>query len=248
MRGLLAVVAIIVSNTTVEADLVANASFENVPNSTHNQGLMPSGWQHVVGSALPASDTYSNDGSYGLSPSDFGNFNGITAYDGIRWVAGYSYDRTATDASLGNEGFEAFGTTLTGLLSAGAEYQLDARLRESVRFRNRGGYQLFLAESNSVPGIAGAVLLGAIAPTTGINEWESRSLTFVAPTDAASRPFLIFAPYKVSAESSYVGLDAVSLTQPNLQSVPEPSCLVLLGISSLGLLAGVDRRRRRACI
>jgi hypothetical protein len=69
---------------SAKADLIVNGGFENVTNNDTGQGLMPSNW--VIANSSP--DTYSNDGSYGLPP--FPDFAGITAFDGIRWVAGWS--------------------------------------------------------------------------------------------------------------------------------------------------------------
>jgi hypothetical protein len=78
-----------------------------------------------------------------------------------------------------------------------------------------------------------------------VNSWESRSLTFVAPSDAASRSFLIFAPYRASSSGfGYAGLDAVSLNQVS-NVVPEPASLVLSGLGVCGVML-LKKRQRRA--
>jgi hypothetical protein len=198
---------------------------------------MPTGWQSVTSTP----DTYSNDGSYGLPPSELGNFSGVTAFEGIRWVAGAAFSRTAASTTVGGE---SFGTTLLMTLTPGAAYQLDAHLYQALRsdLDNPGGYHLFLAQGSTPGGLTGATLLGALAPTTGVDAWEARSLTFIAPLDAGSRPLLIFAPYKVSAGNAYPGIDAVSLTA-TAAAVPEPASLILFALGGVGLFTG--RRLRK---
>jgi hypothetical protein len=227
--------------TPTQASLISNGSFETVPNGSTGEGLLPTGWFHTTPS-LPASSrasTFSNNGSYGLDPGEDGAFIGATAGDGIRWVAGVS-DGAHGSANTTVAG-EAFGTTLTELLVAGDSYQLDALLFQNTNVNlfsadKPGGYQLFLSSTTSG---AGAALLGALPMVTS-NSWQSRSLTFEAPNDAASRPYLIFVPYWVSFPggsaypNSYIGIDDVSLVALSVPSpVPAPSGLVL-ALSGLG--------------
>lgn len=74
--------------TCANANVIRNPSFEIIPGSVLNQGIMPSEWTTAHVTTGPGADTYSTDGSDGASPSDLGNFTGVTAFDGIRWVAG----------------------------------------------------------------------------------------------------------------------------------------------------------------
>ncbi len=239
-RTLVVIVLSLCAVGTAQASFITNGSFETVPNSVHDQGLLPSSWFQFNGYGTVGADTYSNNGSYGLSPGDFGNFTGVTAHDGIRWVAAWNDGRTSSSTSIGNVG-EAFGTTLTALLTPGKEYVLDAWLYQAVRsdLDNPGGYHVFLSNGTS----AGSTLLGALAPTTGVNSWEARSITFTAPLDAASRPYLIFNSYSTNGFSAYPGLDAVSLVEVST-AVPEPASCALLGFSLAGAFA-LKRRKRR---
>ncbi len=226
---------------TAESAIITNGSFETVPSGATGQGILPSGWLNAP-IIVPGADTYSNDGSYGLAPSDFGNFTGVIAFDGIRWVAGSAFGRLSTSTTVGGE---AFGTTLAMALTPGTAYQLDAHLYQALRsdLNNPGGYHLFLASDNSAAGLAAATLLGALAPTTtGVGAWEARSLGFVAPLDAASRPFLVFAPYQATAGNTYPGIDAVVLSA---SAIPEPSSLALFVLASTGLMAFRRRNTRK---
>jgi hypothetical protein len=94
------------------ANLIRNPSFEMIPGPVVGQGILPSEWIQL-GSVPPVADTYSSDGSYGLLPADLGNFPGVTAFDGIRWVAGGSGGIPAAPVP------EEFGQVLTTPLFLG---------------------------------------------------------------------------------------------------------------------------------
>lgn len=230
---------LLLSHATVEAGFITNSSFETVSSGT-GQGLLPTGWDAVTISP----DTYSNDGSFGLPPSELGNFTGVTAFDGIRWVAGASFGRLASSTAIGGE---SFGTTLAMTLMPNQSYSFEASLFQAKRadLDNPGGYHLFLATENTSAGLSGAHLLGALAPTTGVDAWESRTLVFNAPVDAGSRQFLIFAPYQASGGNSYSGIDALSLSA-NVSPVPEPSSAVSFLLGAGILVTVVVRRSRKS--
>lgn len=237
----------------VQASLIFNGSFEQVPNSNTGAGLLPTGWFHTNPSrpASSRASTFSNDGGYGLAPGGEGDFIGATAAEGIRWVAGVSDG--SHGPTNGTVAGETFGTTLLELLVAGDSYQLDAELYRNLNgaVNHYGGYQVFLSATMSG---SGATLLGALEIAT-TNSWQSRSLTFLAPSDAASRQYLILVPYYVGwpyggpYPNSYIGIDDVSLMALSVPSpVPAPSGLVLT-LSGLGSWLTLRLRpRRRATV
>lgn len=229
-------------NGAAHATLITNPSFETVPNASTGQGRLPTGWE-VAGGPVPGADTYSNDGSYGLPPAGFNSFPGITAFDGLRWVAGGAFGQTLNSTTVGGE---SIGTTLTSALSAGATYELEAYLYQSPRFDNPSGYHVFLASENTVQGRTAATLLGALAPTSGADAWEHRTLNFVAPNDSALRTFLILSPFNgVSSAQAYPGIDQVSLTATSVNPIPEPATITVWTVIGLCAAVGAWRRRRK---
>jgi len=202
------------------ANLFRNASFEAIPGYDNNQGIMPLDWIQTSG-VLPGADTWSNDASYGLQAGTYGHFDGCTAYDGIRWVAG-----------LGSYYRESFGQVLTAPLVAGKTYEVSAFLHASLRYIAAGGYDVKLRNDE------GDVLVGTLnAPSSKFADgWQFVTCEFVAP---GAYQTLVFDPFG-GPGGSYFGVDDVSL---EVQSVPEPTTIAVLG---LGLLSAVRLRRRRS--
>ncbi len=224
MNKAIYVVILAALSTAAHANLIRNSGFEMVPSALMGQGLLPSEWTRV--NSTP--DTYSNDGSYGLPPEGFGNFPGETAYEGIRWIAGWS------------QSDEQFGQTLSNSLTAGDTYSFSGHMLQSSRFdlNHPGGYELYLT-SDASGDLSSGVLLGSIGTTSAGIGWDLYTLTFVAPDNADNLGFLLFKPFGDVTGSAYPGLDAVSLT-----AVPLPAAVWLLGSGLLGLAS--LRRARKA--
>jgi hypothetical protein len=202
---------------TTSTNLLRNPSFEQTPCTTpcnQDQAFMPSDWLSLNFSP----DTYSNDGSYGLYPSGFGNFTGATAQDGIRWVAGWSlYEET-------------FGQVLTAPLTPGQEYTLSAYLRESVRWdlAHPGTYQIELWNSTDISS-ADKIIIGSFQPLiANQNAWELRRLIFIAPPEAATHTVLAFRPVGSDAGPAYPGIDNLVLSASSFtsQCAPPPPNMV----------------------
>ncbi len=212
---------------SVQANIITNGSFEIVPNTNTGQGLLPTDWVNIA-PPTPTADTYSNDGSYGVFPNAYGNFTGVTAHDGIRWVAGWS-----------EAGQESFGQYLSTSLVAGDVYAMSAWLHQAVRsdLNNAGGYEIYLTNT---PGVQ-TELLGFLGSTSSVsNGWEEFSFSFTATTEMADFVFIEFAPIKTGSGGAYPGIDLVSLEATS--SVPEPSTIILLGMGLTGLV--LIRRKR----
>lgn len=208
------------------ADLLLNGSFEAPSGYAQGaQGVMPPNWQ-ATDSTSP--DLYSSDGSFGLSPSAFGNFVGVVAQDGLGWVAG---------AGASSWGYESFGQLLANPLLPNSQYSLTAYLHQSTRsdLNNPGAYEIMINQANT---LVGAVPLVSLDPTTGSGNWEFRTSSFMTPANSISLPWLIFRPYASGPTGtfSYPGLDNVVLT-----AVPEPSTLLTLVIG----LCWASKRRHR---
>ena len=213
------------------ANLIRNASFEDIPGTIIGQGIMPSEW--VIANVTP--DTYSNDGSYGLAPSagsGGGNFTGVTAQDGIRWVAGWSSAN------------EYFGQTLSAPLVGGQSYSFSSYLIQAKRsdLDHPGGYGVYLSSGSTD---IGGELLGNIGPTTDSNDWEFSSFTFIAPTNSSILPFLLFKPFGDVTGEAYPGLDNLNLTATSIGAVPLPAAFWLFGTALLGFVGTLSRRKIR---
>ena len=176
-------------------NLVTNGGFELIDASQQGQmgqGILPLPWFPV--SVTP--DTYSNDGSFGLTPDLFDNFTGVTAYEGIRWVAAWG------------ESMEWFGQPLAAPLQAGTTYTLKLQLHMAVRadLAHDTTYTISLAVEGAEA--TDYVDVGTLPVLTTPDVWEERTITFVAPADADLRKVLVF-----RSITGYGGVDAVTLVQ-----------------------------------
>lgn len=223
-------------------ELLVNPGFESVPDDPEaagQQGYLPNDWLDAANIA-PGADAWSNDGSYGNGPGDFGHFQGFQAQEGSHWVAGADFGAGFREGIA-----QRLGKTLTG----GKTYTFSASICDTTLLYDtnayRGGWELYLS---SGPSFQNAVSLGKLAATTQKNTWQSRSLTFTAPDSAASLPYLVLVPYSAQPPyQSYVGIDNVTLTPQSGTLVQETSRLLQKAPSVLpGARRSVagDRSRR----
>ncbi len=175
-------------------NLLRNPSFETASVIVLGQGVVPDEWMVV----LPSPDTYSNDGSFGLPPNGFGNFTGVVAQDGLRWVAGW------------NGLPETFGQVLTSSLTPGARYRLEGYMHPAIRgdITSDGTYVVSLADG---VGLAQTSVLGRFGYTNSVS-WQHRVFEFVAPPEAEQLPLMHFVPTSTIGYS-YPGLDNLLLVQ-----------------------------------
>jgi hypothetical protein len=174
-------------------NLLRNPSFETASVVVLDQGVMPDEWIVVQ----PSPDTYSNDGSFGLPPNGYGNFTGVVAQDGVRWVAGW------------NGLPETFGQVLTSSLTPGARYRLEGYMHPAIRgdLTSDGTYVVSLEDGAGQQ----ASVLGRFGYTNTV-AWQHRMFEFVAPPDAGKLPLMHFVPTSTIG-SSYPGLDNLLLVQ-----------------------------------
>ncbi len=214
---------IFLTSTSLSANLLRNPGFEEIPGVAGGQGLMPSEWLSF--NVTP--DTYSNDGMYGINPGDFGNFPGVTAFSGARWVAGWSAAN------------EQFAQVLTMPLQPGQTYSLSGWMLQALRsdLDNPGGYEIYLV-ADELSSTDSGELLGYLGSTADLDDWAFFTLDFVAPANSNTLPILVFSSTALDpATGSYAGLDNVSLT-----AIPVPAALV----NFLTLLATLGFLRRHA--
>jgi hypothetical protein len=168
-------------------------------------------------------------------PATFGNYTGVTAHDGIRFVAGGSGGIAIAPVP------EPFGQILSSPLVPGQSYTLSAFLITAQRpdISGAGAYRVSLAADAAH--LSSAVLLGMFDPVDSKTAWEFRSFSFTAPGGSDRLPLLVFTQYAAGALTSGPALDAVSLTA---DSVPEPGTLSLAALS-ITLLLLVRQRQRR---
>ena len=171
-----------------------------------------------------------------MLPSALGNFTGVTAEDGIRWVAGGS-GGIAIELNP-----EPFGQILASPLVPGQSYTISAFLiaAQRVDISGAGAYRISLA--TDAAHLSSAVLLGSFNPVSDHAAWGFQSFSFTAPAGAGLLPLLVFTPYAGGAVTAYPGIDSVSLTA---DAAPEPGTWFLVGSSALLGMALRQRRRRR---
>ena len=207
-------------------NLLRNPSFESVPDGSHGQGLLPSDWLDATGGIVPWADTYSNDGSYGLPTNNGGHFPGVTAPDGIRWVAGGFFPAGSLGSASDHTYSEAFGQLLTAPLVPDTTYTFSALLHQDMLATGYGanypgGYDVFLSPTSSVSDPS-AVFVARLSRTTGLDAWEERATYFIAPHNAADLLYIILSPYSMdSTIRTYPAIDNLSL-----QTAPTPATTV----------------------
>jgi hypothetical protein len=214
------------------ASFITNGSFETFSGPPIlGQGFLPDPW---VTGPFPGADTYSNDGSFGLTPGAVGNFPGVTAYDGIRFVAGWSAVP------------EPFGQPLASPLVAGAIYNITGALHQALRadIDHPGGYNVYAATGLFD---ASPLFLVSTGATTNDTAWEPFSVNFTAPAGVDSKLFLLFIPFETGSGPAYPGFDAFSVADATV--VPAPAALPLFatGLGALGLL-GWRRKKKAAAL
>jgi PEP-CTERM motif len=224
------------------ANLLLNPGFEAAPNNNTGQGLMPSNW--IALQSIP--DTWSNDGSYGLlpgSPSSLGDFDGVTAHGGIRWVAGAA---VCSSGPFCPNAAEDFKQILSTPLVDGQSYTISGWLHQAIAAISiRPAATTFFLTNRST-----RTLVAHLGSTPNTLAWYFYSDTFVAPMNAGSLGTIEFEPVTSfcvpGCSMAYPGLDDVDL-EGVTAAVPEPTSMGLMGsaLACCWLLKPWIKRRRK---
>lgn len=198
--GFFLVIFAVTAGTVSGQNLLRNPSFEFVPYPpVYDQGLLPTDWMQF-GNVSPGADTWSLDGSYGLPPFSYNHFTNSTAVDGCRWVGGGVWTAKGW--------YEGISQSLSVPLVPERKYELRASLRLSSGDPqySPAGYKVFLSASSN--DLNQAVLVGLLPETASSTNWQQRTLTFAAPTNAGTLTFVALVPYVSQGGTlTYVAID-----------------------------------------
>lgn len=205
---------ITMATSVSSANLLSNGGFE---------GAGVDDWVNWGGTSSHM-NIFNNNGAPHNPPGIFGNFTGVTAYEGEQFVAGTQFGIISQDLS-------------TSLVS-GQQYEVSVRMHQSTRsdLDHPSTYSVMLSSGRSF--FSDLVAVGVFAPTNSVSEgWVSRTLTFVAPTGTESlRGFHLAGTNAPGFSNSYAALDDVRL----VEAVPEPATMLALAAG----IAGWGRRRK----
>ncbi|MCU0633286.1 MAG: PEP-CTERM sorting domain-containing protein [Gemmatimonadaceae bacterium] len=219
-------------------NLLFNGSFEAV-GTGHGQALLANGWTQA-GNIYPGADTYSMDGDFGLTPTDWWWWNigpsANAARDGRRFAAAGDWNTLGVN--------EAFGQQLAVPLQAGQAYALSGSVRAATGYSEMGyraaagRFDIYLSSAASFDAPDAQLVASLDAPST---EWTAQTTSFLAPSAATSLSWLVFVPRAPLGGFSYLALDNVELL-PTVVT-PEPGTWALLATGLFALLT-ITRRRR----
>ncbi len=200
---------------------VVNGNFDTGFVLASGQAYTPAPWTSTApGNSSIAFDTWDDTGSNGLLPNFASVFTGVTAQSGTRWAGGWNFENMS----------EPMAFTLT----PGQQYTVSAwsHAANAPFGYISGGWSFGLgANQFATPSVI------AIFPTvTWASGWVFQSATFIAPSNAATLPYLFPICYSSSTTvNCYMGIDGV-----DIRATPTPGSAALLGLSAL-----VTVRRRR---
>lgn len=220
MKGIVSILGVAALAGSAFANLIVDGGFEvNSSFPGDFSGDTADAWFNLGGSTTP--DVWDNTGVDGLAPGAFGYMPHITAYEGSNWAS-----------LVGEPGWnEMIGSTYIAL--APGVYKLS--LETIFDAHNPGGYtapaalEIYLAQ-----GTGAHLLQGALAPNTGSDQWELRSM--ILTITVADLYSIGIRATDDGANHAYIGVDDVQLN-----AVPEPATIAALGIG-----AAMLRRRRKS--
>ncbi len=217
MHKTLLIAAALSAAALANATYIVNGGFET--GSPGTISVMRSPWYSFYNSP----DTLDTTGINGFSTVGY-DFDGAGAGEGTVFA------RTINIGSY----IEGFGQTMTTAITGGTEITIGALLASELNQGGAynatvlGGIDVFLYDGVTTQ------FVGALAASTAVRTWQSRSLTFVAPTGTWTD--IVFSGQATAGDISQTAIDAI-----NVEVVPEPATLLALGAG----LAALARRRRK---
>ncbi len=205
---------------------ISNGSFESGVAYPNGPNIFVSGTPSPWYATSFTPDCYDNTGvdGWGLAgiPAYDNMFKGMVAADGHRFL-GFGAGSTFS---------EAFKQVM-GPLTAGNTYVISASLAVDdlgKALAYGGPYK----GRGQVDVLINGVSVGQFAPNTASLTWETRSVSFVAPTASSYSVEFVALSDPLTHAPSYMGLDGIKM-------VPEPVSMISLGV---GLTALAMKRRR----
>ncbi|MGD9690366.1 MAG: hypothetical protein AB7K52_13895 [Phycisphaerales bacterium] len=183
-------------------NILRNPGFELPSFPLYGSGLLPDQWGNINPPPF-VPDTYSEDGFYGLFPFDGGNFTGIEAHGGSRFIAGRARGEGFSQLVDGFE--QGIHTDSESGLRGGVRYRLSGWMLLSTGFgwTGPGTYDVHVVDINEQ-----STLVGSLATISQPGVWEFRSIEFVTPSPSTR---MVFYPRRQTAGGSFLALDDLTL-------------------------------------
>ncbi|MBV6459576.1 MAG: hypothetical protein HONBIEJF_02725 [Fimbriimonadaceae bacterium] len=228
-----ALVALIATVTISANAQVLNGSFETGGDPYGgNLNVFVAGTPSPWYATAYTPDLYDNSGSlggWGLGgiPTYNNMFAGMVAADGSRFIG------FAAGVFNGSPISESFKQTM-GPLVGGQSYTLNVQMAVDD-LGKAAGFGGPYTGRGIIDVLINGSYVGSLAANTASLTWESRSVSFVAPTASSWDIEFVASMGQVPGSPSYMALDDISI-------VPEPASLLAVG-AGLACLGG--RRRKR---
>jgi hypothetical protein len=198
-------------------ELLGNGSFEEMPEGSSylsDFSVQPVGWETIGGAY-----TYHLDDVLGGAMEGLASSSGVGGYAQVRPVDGLRFRNFYGGPYIDPETGESNGTKVMRpvlLLEAGRRYRVRAFIRRASPVGSNVGRGVSLRvrfgpDNAPLPRVEDMNLrsdAGRFCPVSS-NEWESRSITFTAPTGG---PYVYFDAYTDDENGQSFALDHVSMT------------------------------------
>ena len=222
--------------------LVASSasSFAFIVNGSFETGVAYSGGPNIFSAGTPAPwvatvftpDMYDNTSVDGWGIAGIGPYNNMMS--GVVAAHGHRFIGFGASAPMGFG--EAFGQAVSGL-TVNNQYTITASMITDPTTPGNQQYGGPYDGYGTVDAYFNSAYIGTFSQNTLAKTWQTRSITFTAGAAAGFLEFRAMIDTSTPGlKSSYMGLD-------NIQTVPEPASMAVLG---LGLMTLLRKRSRRS--